>query len=259
MTRFASATPAGKAAILVASALLLLVLWAVLTTLGTLIGLGRLGANVDFAAVPGWLWVYRGHPQVQLWFKVSALGSGLLILIIAAMAALRIRRPLHGSARWANEGEIRREGLRAKQGIILGRKGAGYLVFGGNEHVMLYAPTRTGKGVGADAEPVSDHRQFVGKGNRHVARAVLDQLDHLRRAGVRDDALAIDKAFVKSLRLRRAIGGDATDRSVILHKFADDLARQDALRAIGKGHVGSVAEAVLREAKIPVLVLRTTV
>ena len=148
MTRFASATPAGKAAILVASTVLLLALWGMLTLLGTLVGLGRLGANTDLAAVPGWLWAYRAHPQVQLWFKVAAMGSGLIILVIAAAAALRIRRPLHGSARWANEGEIRREGLRAKKGIILGRKGGGYLVFGGNEHVMLYAPTRTGKGVG---------------------------------------------------------------------------------------------------------------
>jgi type IV secretion system protein VirD4 len=148
MTRFASATPAGKATILALSATLLLMLWAVLTVIGTLVGLGRLGANVDFLAVPQWLWTYRAHPQVQLWFKVAAMGSGLIILMIAAAAALRIRRPLHGSARWANEGEIAREGLRAKHGIILGRKGAGYLVFGGNEHVMLYAPTRTGKGVG---------------------------------------------------------------------------------------------------------------
>ena len=148
MTRFASATPAGKAAIIVASTVLLLALWVMLTMLGTLVGLGRLGANTDLAAVPGWLWTYRAHPQVQLWSKVAALGSGLIILVIGAAAALRIRRPLHGSARWANDGEIRREGLRAKKGIILGRKGGDYLVFGGNEHVMLYAPTRTGKGVG---------------------------------------------------------------------------------------------------------------
>ena len=148
MTRFASATPAGKAGIIAAVAFLLLALWAVLTMIVTLIGLGRLNANVDFAAVPKWLWTYRDHPQVQLWSKIAALGSGLFILAIGVVAALRVRRPLHGAARWAGEGEIAREGLRAKKGIILGRKGSGYLTFGGNEHVMLYAPTRTGKGVG---------------------------------------------------------------------------------------------------------------
>jgi len=148
MTPFASATPAGKAGIIAAAAALLVVLWAMLTMVGTLAGIGRLGANVDFVAVPGWLWTYRGHPQVQLWFKVAALASGGLILALGVLAVLRIRRPLHGAARWATEGEIVREGLRAKKGIILGRKGSGYLTFGGAEHVMLYAPTRTGKGVG---------------------------------------------------------------------------------------------------------------
>ena len=148
MTRFASATPAGKAAFIAAVTTLLVVLWAMLTMVGTLAGIGRLGANVDFVAVPGWLWTYRAHPEVQLWFKVAALGSGALILALGVVAAVRIRRPLHGAARWASEGEIARESLRAKKGIILGRKGGGYLTFGGAEHVMLYAPTRTGKGVG---------------------------------------------------------------------------------------------------------------
>lgn len=148
MTRFASATPAGKAAIVAALAALLLALWATLTMVITLAGIGRLSANVDFLKVPAWLWTYRAHPQVQLWFKVAGLGSGLLIATISLLAALRIRRPLHGAARWATEGEIRREGMRARQGVIIGREGAGYLVFGGSEHVMLYAPTRAGKGVG---------------------------------------------------------------------------------------------------------------
>lgn len=148
MTPFASATPAGKAAIVAALAALLLALWATLTMVITLAGVGRLSANIDFLKVPAWLWIYRAHPQVQLWFKVAGLGSGLVIATIGLLAALRIRRPLHGAARWATEGEIRREGMRARHGVIIGRKGAGYLVFGGSEHVMLYAPTRAGKGVG---------------------------------------------------------------------------------------------------------------
>jgi type IV secretion system protein VirD4 len=148
MSRFASASPAGKAAIVAAAVVSLAVLWAALTMVITLIGLGRLSANLDFIKVPGWLWTYRAYPQVQLWTKIAGLGSGAFILVIGLIAALRVREPLHGAARWASEGELVREGMRARQGIILGRKGAGYLVFGGPEHVMLYAPTRTGKGVG---------------------------------------------------------------------------------------------------------------
>jgi type IV secretion system protein VirD4 len=148
MNRFANASPAGKAAIAFTVITALALLWATLTMVVTLIGLGRLSANVDFIKVPGWLWTYRAYPQVQLWTKVSALGSGAFILVVGLLAVLRVREPLHGAARWASEGELVREGMRAKQGIILGRKGADYLVFGGPEHVMLYAPTRTGKGVG---------------------------------------------------------------------------------------------------------------
>ncbi|CAN7646114.1 type IV secretory system conjugative DNA transfer family protein [Phenylobacterium sp. LjRoot225] len=148
MSRFASATPAARAGIVAAAAVLLLGLWAVLAMVATMIGLGRFASDLDFVRVPGWLWANRAHPQVQLWTKISGLGSAAFILVLGLTAVLRVRRPLHGAARWANEGEIRREGMRAKHGIILGRKGAGYLVFGGAEHVMLYAPTRTGKGVG---------------------------------------------------------------------------------------------------------------
>jgi type IV secretion system protein VirD4 len=38
--------------------------------------------------------------------------------------------------------------LRARQGLLLGRKDNRLLCFGGAEHVLVYAPTRTGKGVG---------------------------------------------------------------------------------------------------------------
>ena len=47
MTRFASATPAGKAAIIAAVAALLAALWTALTMVITLAGIGRLSANVD--------------------------------------------------------------------------------------------------------------------------------------------------------------------------------------------------------------------
>ncbi|MBL7406335.1 type IV secretory system conjugative DNA transfer family protein, partial [Escherichia coli] len=56
-------------------------------------------------------------------------------------------RPLHGRARFATEREIRRAGLRADTGILLGRKGGHLLTFPGSEHAVVYAPTRSGKGV----------------------------------------------------------------------------------------------------------------
>ncbi len=64
-------------------------------------------------------------------------------------AVLRRRpSPLHGKASFASEREVAEAGLRASQGLLLGRKGGKVLSFGGSEHVLVYAPTRTGKGVG---------------------------------------------------------------------------------------------------------------
>ena len=54
----------------------------------------------------------------------------------------------YGSARWASTHEIDRAGLLRDAGVMLGRLGARYLRHDGPEHVMAFAPTRSGKGVG---------------------------------------------------------------------------------------------------------------
>src|SRR3546814_5249540 len=48
-----------------------------------------------------------------------------------------------------------------------------------------------------DTELFADDRQFVGEGNVDVAEAVFGELAHLRRSGVRDNALALDEAAVE--------------------------------------------------------------
>jgi type IV secretion system protein VirD4 len=113
-----------------------------------LAGLKRLGSHLDAAAVPAWFWYFRHDPLVRRW-----LGIGLGTTMVAALAVIigivrSLQPPLHGAARWASEPEVRRAGFRAPHGILMGRKGGRLLRFGGPEHVLLYAPTRTGKGVG---------------------------------------------------------------------------------------------------------------
>ena len=54
----------------------------------------------------------------------------------------------YGSARWAKPKEIERAGLHGDAGVFLGRLRGQYLRHGGPEHVMAFAPTRSGKGVG---------------------------------------------------------------------------------------------------------------
>ncbi|NSZ10062.1 MULTISPECIES: type IV secretory system conjugative DNA transfer family protein [Agrobacterium] len=82
---------------------------------------------------------------------------GRLSLIVAGAGALfaaaaiwkaQNGKALHGKARFATETEIRKAGLRETRGIIVGKLRGKYLIFGGSEHVIVYAPTRGGKGVG---------------------------------------------------------------------------------------------------------------
>jgi type IV secretion system protein VirD4 len=54
----------------------------------------------------------------------------------------------YGSARWAGAKEIAAAGLLGERGVFLGRLGGAYVRHDGAEHVMAFAPTRSGKGVG---------------------------------------------------------------------------------------------------------------
>ena len=80
--------------------------------------------------------------------------SGGLIAIAAAilMSIIRAREArgvaTYGSARWAEDREIRSAGLLGPDGVVLGRYVRDYLRHDGPEHVLCFAPTRSGKGVG---------------------------------------------------------------------------------------------------------------
>lgn len=54
----------------------------------------------------------------------------------------------YGSARWAASRDMVRAGLFAEAGPFLGKSGGRYIRHDGPEHIMAFAPTRSGKGVG---------------------------------------------------------------------------------------------------------------
>jgi type IV secretion system protein VirD4 len=148
MTRFANAPWPLRAACvggLMAGAAALVT---TLTAIVALAGLRRLSAHLDPAAVLAWFWYFRGDPNVRRWLALGAMAAlaGAAMLGLALLNSLR--PPLYGAARWATESELRGAGLRAATGILLGHAAGRPLVLGGSEHVLLYAPTRTGKGVG---------------------------------------------------------------------------------------------------------------
>jgi type IV secretion system protein VirD4 len=148
MTRFASAAPGTRAALVAVGLTAALALITTGALLIALIGLCRFSGEIDPVRVPAWFYYYRHDPEVRRWLGVGAGVMGLILLILMTAIALGMRRPLHGAARWSTGAEQRRHHLRDRTGILLGQTADGLLVAGGPIHVMLYAPTRTGKGVG---------------------------------------------------------------------------------------------------------------
>src|SRR3954451_17383277 len=101
-----------------------------------------------------WWYAYDAYaPGVFVEGACIAASGGIISIIVAfAMSVWRAREAetaaTYGSARWANQIEIRGAGLAGPDGVILGRFRGHYLRHDGPEHVLCFAPTRSGKGVG---------------------------------------------------------------------------------------------------------------
>ena len=54
----------------------------------------------------------------------------------------------YGSARWATAKEVTAAGMLRDRGVLLGQLDGAYLRHDGPEHVLAFAPTRSGKGLG---------------------------------------------------------------------------------------------------------------
>jgi type IV secretion system protein VirD4 len=102
-----------------------------------------------------WWWyaydAYAPHVFVEGAY-IAASGGFISIAVAVAMSVWRAREAktaaTYGSARWATLTEIRAAGLTAPDGVVLGRFERDYLRHDGPEHVLCFAPTRSGKGVG---------------------------------------------------------------------------------------------------------------
>lgn len=115
--------------------------------------------------VAGWP-IYQPWKLFEWWFhfdayapevfdKAGALAgfSGFLGCAAAIAGSLwRARQrglvTTYGSSRWAQIQEIEQTGLFRSAGVFLGKLKDRYLRHDGPEHVMAFAPTRSGKGVG---------------------------------------------------------------------------------------------------------------
>ncbi|MCP1848169.1 MULTISPECIES: conjugal transfer protein TraG [unclassified Bradyrhizobium] len=83
---------------------------------------------------------------------IAASGGFISIAVAIGMSVWRAREAkkveTYGSARWAERQEVQAAGLLGADGVVLGRYDRDYLRHDGPEHVLCFAPTRSGKGVG---------------------------------------------------------------------------------------------------------------
>jgi len=99
-------------------------------------------------------WQALGQPDWQPFAGkirlAGGLGFGLPLLSWAIVAVLILKpraRAFHGDARFAGRGDLARAGLLkpSPEGVIIGKAGGDYLYLGGTRHIVMTAPTRTGK------------------------------------------------------------------------------------------------------------------
>lgn len=101
-----------------------------------------------------WWYFYDAYaPSIFVTGGYIASSGGLISGVVAiALSILRAREArnvaTYGSARWAEIGEVQEAGLLDPDGVVLGRWDQDYLRHNGPEHVLCFAPTRSGKGVG---------------------------------------------------------------------------------------------------------------
>ncbi len=110
-----------------------------------------------------WLFKTHGTAAYELvnksfFYMLPVLCFGVVLTaLIINHGKSKANKTLHGSARWADINDIKQMGLLSNEGVIVGAfetrkflffKKKHTLIHNGPEHILTYAPTRSGKGVG---------------------------------------------------------------------------------------------------------------
>ena len=102
-----------------------------------------------------WWWYFYDAYAPDIFVRgafIAGSGGFISIAVAIGMSVWRAREAKHvetyGSARWAEKKEVETAGLLHPDGVVIGRYANDYLRHDGPEHVLCFAPTRSGKGVG---------------------------------------------------------------------------------------------------------------
>ena len=110
------------------------------------------------------IWAYKSYSvNTNVFNAILEKFAACFIVLVAGMVSAarynyavinhqKLNKNLHGSARWAKYKDIEKAGLFSSNGVIVGaveyKNKPKYLIHDGAEHILTYAPTRSGKGVG---------------------------------------------------------------------------------------------------------------
>ncbi len=116
---------------------------------------GLAGMPVYFPlAFFAWWFSYDAYaPKIFVHGAFIAASGGIISIAVAiGMSVWRAREAkaaeTYGSARWADKNAVKAARLLGPDGIVVGKLKHDYLRHDGPEHVLCFAPTRSGKGVG---------------------------------------------------------------------------------------------------------------
>ncbi|MBK3752845.1 IncP-type conjugal transfer protein TraG [Pseudomonas aeruginosa] len=100
-------------------------------------------------------WFFFGAYAPEIFDIGGAIAAASGMVAVGVAIAMSIRRSrqsrlvtTYGSARWAEAADLRSAGLDRPAGVFLGLHDGQYLRHEGPEHVLTFAPTRSGKSVG---------------------------------------------------------------------------------------------------------------
>ena len=123
-------------------------LWAYLSGAIFLVAFGKDYNSATLLTFYQYWYHFRSNDTVERWLYLSG-GIALACMLSPLLVLLIPNKPsLFGDARFAKKREINQAGLFGEMGLIVGKYAGKYLTFDGQQHVIMSAPTRSGKGVG---------------------------------------------------------------------------------------------------------------
>ncbi len=145
MSRKSKTTPA----MMVMMTIIALALGSIVTSALFLLMIGESAKDaMPWSTLPYWQYYATNQKIANALFASHLVGLAVIMGFLFLLFMPNDRK-LFGDYRFAKKADITKAGLLKNQenAIFLGRFGNSYLYFSGQEFVMVYAPTRSGKGV----------------------------------------------------------------------------------------------------------------